>query len=215
MGYYRREDRHRHITDERLPLKVKRFTDAGCLRSRQVEAKVIEGEGGERGKHHKLRTRDSSRAGSGEKRRRSPRRSLKTPSAPAEPRLEVTFSRRTDARKHHKTSCPGRTSLRCSTTASRKRIRTQNSPLASYVVVVCCHSSSVFARNTPQVGCTRTSVVASERFVRQVEEGKEPRLLLMMPPRSGKSEISSRHTPAWILGQHPEWESSPRAHAVH
>ena len=51
-----------------------------------------------------------------------------------------------------------------------------------------------------------------ERFVRQVEEGKEPRLLLMMPPRSGKSEISSRHTPAWILGQHPEWEIIAASH---
>ena len=51
-----------------------------------------------------------------------------------------------------------------------------------------------------------------ERFVKQVEEGKEPRLLLMMPPRSGKSEISSRHTPAWILGQHPDWEIIAASH---
>ncbi len=51
-----------------------------------------------------------------------------------------------------------------------------------------------------------------ERFVRDVEQGKEPRLLLMMPPRSGKSEISSRHTPAWILGQHPEWEIIAASH---
>lgn len=51
-----------------------------------------------------------------------------------------------------------------------------------------------------------------ERFVRQVEAGKEPRLLLMMPPRSGKSEISSRHTPAWILGQHPDWEIIAASH---
>ena len=51
-----------------------------------------------------------------------------------------------------------------------------------------------------------------ERFVRQVEAGLEPRLLLMMPPRSGKSEISSRHTPAWILGQHPEWEIIAASH---
>ena len=51
-----------------------------------------------------------------------------------------------------------------------------------------------------------------ERFVRQVELGQSPRLLLMMPPRSGKSEISSRHTPAWILGQHPEWEIIAGSH---
>ncbi|MBK8653161.1 MAG: hypothetical protein IPN20_04495 [Haliscomenobacter sp.] len=28
----------------------------------------------------------------------------------------------------------------------------------------------------------------------------------MAPPRSGKSEILSRNTPAWIIGKHPEWE---------
>lgn len=51
-----------------------------------------------------------------------------------------------------------------------------------------------------------------ERFVEQVEQKKEPRLLLMMPPRSGKSEISSRHTPAWILGKHPDWELIAASH---
>lgn len=45
-----------------------------------------------------------------------------------------------------------------------------------------------------------------ERFVRQIEEGKSPRLLLMMPYRHGKSEISSRHLTPWMIGQHPEWE---------
>lgn len=51
-----------------------------------------------------------------------------------------------------------------------------------------------------------------ERFVERVERGEEPRLLLMMPPRSGKSEISSRHTPAWILGKHPDWEIIAGSH---
>lgn len=45
-----------------------------------------------------------------------------------------------------------------------------------------------------------------ERFVKDVEEGKEPRLLLCMPVRHGKSEIASRHFPPWVLGQHPDWE---------
>lgn len=45
-----------------------------------------------------------------------------------------------------------------------------------------------------------------ERFVRDVEAGKEPRLLLLCPPRAGKSEIGSRHFPPWVLGQHPDWE---------
>lgn len=51
-----------------------------------------------------------------------------------------------------------------------------------------------------------------ERFIEQVEKGLSPRLLLMMPPRSGKSEISSRHTPAFILGKHPEWEIIAASH---
>ncbi len=45
-----------------------------------------------------------------------------------------------------------------------------------------------------------------ERFVNQVEEKKEPRLLLCMPVRHGKSEIGSRHFAPWVLGKHPDWE---------
>lgn len=45
-----------------------------------------------------------------------------------------------------------------------------------------------------------------ERFVEQVEQKKEPRLLLCMPVRMGKSEIASRHFAPWVLGRHPEWE---------
>lgn len=51
-----------------------------------------------------------------------------------------------------------------------------------------------------------------ERFVQAVAEGKEPRMLLMMPPRSGKSEIGSRHFPPWVLGQHPDWEIIAASH---
>lgn len=45
-----------------------------------------------------------------------------------------------------------------------------------------------------------------ERFVEQVERKESPRLLLLCPPRSGKSEIGSRHTAPWALGKHPDWE---------
>lgn len=45
-----------------------------------------------------------------------------------------------------------------------------------------------------------------ERFVEQVERKESPRLLLMMPVRHGKSEICSRHFPAWALGRNPSWE---------
>lgn len=45
-----------------------------------------------------------------------------------------------------------------------------------------------------------------ERFSKEVSEGKSPRLMLLMPPRHGKSELVSRNFPAWHLGQHPDHE---------
>ena len=45
-----------------------------------------------------------------------------------------------------------------------------------------------------------------ERFMRDVEDGKNPRLMLQMPPRHGKSMIASQEFPAWMLGHHPNWE---------
>lgn len=45
-----------------------------------------------------------------------------------------------------------------------------------------------------------------ERFSREVAEGKSPRLMLLMPPRHGKSELASRSFPAWHLGHHPDHE---------
>jgi predicted phage terminase large subunit-like protein len=45
-----------------------------------------------------------------------------------------------------------------------------------------------------------------ERFSADVVAEKSPRLILMMPPRHGKSTIVSRFFPAWHLGHHPEHE---------
>lgn len=42
-----------------------------------------------------------------------------------------------------------------------------------------------------------------EQFLEDVMAGKCPRLMIMSPPRSGKSEIVSRRFPAWVAGQHP------------
>lgn len=53
-----------------------------------------------------------------------------------------------------------------------------------------------------------------ERFLKAVENGEEPRLLLMMPPRAGKSEIGSRHFSPWVLGQHPDWEVIAASHTT-
>lgn len=44
-----------------------------------------------------------------------------------------------------------------------------------------------------------------EKFMRDVEAGKSPRLIIAMPPRAGKSALASDCFPSWILGHHPEW----------
>ena len=45
-----------------------------------------------------------------------------------------------------------------------------------------------------------------ERFSQAVADGKSPRLMLLMPPRHGKSELASIRFPAWHLGQYPHHE---------
>lgn len=44
-----------------------------------------------------------------------------------------------------------------------------------------------------------------EQFVRDVEAGRSPRLILAVPPRHGKSQLASDMFPSWVLGHHPEW----------
>jgi predicted phage terminase large subunit-like protein len=53
-----------------------------------------------------------------------------------------------------------------------------------------------------------------EKFVEDVAEGKDPRLMLFMPPRHGKSLIASDMFPSWVLGQHPDWEFIAASYAV-
>lgn len=45
-----------------------------------------------------------------------------------------------------------------------------------------------------------------EKFSDDVAAGLSPRLLLLMPPRHGKSELASKNFPAWHLGRHPSHE---------
>lgn len=45
-----------------------------------------------------------------------------------------------------------------------------------------------------------------ERFSDDVAAGKSPRLMILMPPRHGKSELASRMFPSWHLGRFPEHE---------
>ncbi|KQU22392.1 hypothetical protein ASG61_23085 [Bacillus sp. Leaf75] len=45
-----------------------------------------------------------------------------------------------------------------------------------------------------------------EKVERNVKEGKGDRLLIFMPPRHGKSEVSTKKFPAWVLMRNPTWE---------
>lgn len=45
-----------------------------------------------------------------------------------------------------------------------------------------------------------------EKFSDDVAKGLSPRLMLLMPPRSGKSELCSRSFPPWHMGRHPDHE---------
>jgi predicted phage terminase large subunit-like protein len=53
-----------------------------------------------------------------------------------------------------------------------------------------------------------------ERFVRDIEDGKSPRLILALPPRAGKSILGSDFLPSWALGKHPEWEVIAASHSI-
>ncbi len=43
-----------------------------------------------------------------------------------------------------------------------------------------------------------------DHFVEEVVARRSPRLLILMPPRHGKSEIATKRLPAYFLGRHPE-----------
>lgn len=43
--------------------------------------------------------------------------------------------------------------------------------------------------------------------VREVERGHDQNLIVSMPPRAGKSTMTSLYGPLWILQRHPEWKT--------
>lgn len=45
-----------------------------------------------------------------------------------------------------------------------------------------------------------------ERFSEAVARGESPRLMLLVPPRHGKSELASKNFPPWHLGRYPDHE---------
>lgn len=53
-----------------------------------------------------------------------------------------------------------------------------------------------------------------EEFMRKVERGEAPRLVLNVPPRHGKSVLASDYFPSWVLGHHPDWEIIATSYAI-
>lgn len=44
-----------------------------------------------------------------------------------------------------------------------------------------------------------------EQFERDVRDKKSPRLMIELQPRFGKSELTTRRFPSWVLGRNPDW----------
>lgn len=53
-----------------------------------------------------------------------------------------------------------------------------------------------------------------QKFVKDIEAGKSPRLIIAMPPRAGKSTIVSDYLPSWVLGKHPDWELISTSYSI-
>ena len=56
--------------------------------------------------------------------------------------------------------------------------------------------------------------VALARALQSFAEGKIKRLMVNMPPRHGKSELTSRQLPAWLLGRNPDAHIISSAHTA-
>jgi predicted phage terminase large subunit-like protein len=55
----------------------------------------------------------------------------------------------------------------------------------------------------PKYECAGHHKIIAEQLER-VERGEIDRLMLLVPPRHGKSELASKRFPAWYLGRHPD-----------
>lgn len=53
-----------------------------------------------------------------------------------------------------------------------------------------------------------------EKFAQDIKDKKAPRLMIFMPPRTGKSQLASVMFPAWYLGHNPTHELISASYAV-
>nr|DAI64393.1 MAG TPA: Terminase large subunit [Caudoviricetes sp.] len=49
--------------------------------------------------------------------------------------------------------------------------------------------------------------------VKDVEEGRSRKMIVSMPPRMGKSQLTSVYLPLWLLHKHPEWSIGLISHS--
>lgn len=61
-------------------------------------------------------------------------------------------------------------------------------------------SFTVYTKNDYQISIHHKLM---SRYLQQIERGEITRLMIFMPPRHGKSELTSRRFPAWYLGRNP------------
>ena len=61
-------------------------------------------------------------------------------------------------------------------------------------------------RNYEETWFNKIVCEALERVEKRIVARDDARLLIRMPPRSGKSEMVSRKFPAWFMGRHPEMD---------
>ncbi len=68
--------------------------------------------------------------------------------------------------------------------------------------------TQLFSKEQPyQTGWVHEEVAAHlDAFMEACERKLSPRLMIFLPPRSGKSELVSRCFPPYLLGHHPNWE---------
>jgi predicted phage terminase large subunit-like protein len=81
-------------------------------------------------------------------------------------------------------------------------------------VTECRQNFIAFARHVwPQFKCGPHHTIMAEAFER-LDSGKSKRLILNVPPRFGKSYLTSWLLPAWLLGKHPELKIMAASHTA-
>jgi predicted phage terminase large subunit-like protein len=83
-----------------------------------------------------------------------------------------------------------------------RRFRTQNASPTSPSPIHLAHQIDPGYQVRPHLQLLNDQIVNA---VRDVERGQSRQLAVSMPPRAGKSTMTSNWAPLWLLQRHPEW----------